>query len=102
MLSSYQKMDSLIGEVEIIVKQILKDLEIEIINSTNDGLVLKVPPFKADVTREVDVIEEILRIYGYNTVQIPSNLSTNIPSSKNIISQDIKNIVSNFLSSKFL
>ncbi len=98
---SYQKMDSLIGEVidRDIVKEILKDLEIEIINSTNDGLVLKVPPFKADVTREVDVIEEILRIYGYNTVQIPSNLSTNIPSSKNIISQDIKNIVSNFLSS---
>ena len=98
---SYQKMDSLIGEVidRVIVKEILKDLEIEIINSTNDGLILKVPPFKADVTREVDVIEEILRIYGYNTVQIPSNLSTNIPSSKNIISQDIKNIVSNFLSS---
>ena len=98
---SYQKMDSLIGEAidRDIVKEILKDLEIEIINSTNDGLILKIPPFKADVTREVDVIEDILRIYGYNTVKISSNLSTNIPSSKNIISQDIKNIVSNFLSS---
>ena len=55
------KMDALIGEVidREVVKAILTDLEIEITNTTDEGLSLLVPPFRADVQREVDVIEEI-------------------------------------------
>ena len=53
------------------IKTILASLEIKIISESDKGLELSVPPFKVDVTREVDVIEEILRIYGYNNVEIP-------------------------------
>ncbi len=57
------------------VKEILRSLEIEILNEIQNGLELRVPTFKADVTREIDVIEEILRIYGYNKVESPSKFS---------------------------
>ena len=73
-------MDAFIGEVidRKVVKTILTDLEIEIKKETKEGLSLLVPPFKADVQRGVDVIEEILRIYGFNTVAIPEKLHTSI------------------------
>lgn len=57
------------------VKEILRSLEIDILNEIQNGLELEVPTFKADVTREIDVIEEILRIYGYNKVEAPSKFS---------------------------
>ena len=50
------------------IKHILDALEIRIENETETGLSLLVPPYRVDVTREVDVIEEILRIYGYNNI----------------------------------
>mgnify|MGYP001485782660 CR=1 FL=1 len=98
---SYEKMDSLIGEVidRDVVKDILKDLEIEIIKTNDSGLSLLVPPFRADVQREVDVIEEILRIYGFNTVKVPLNLHANIPYSTKINPEQVRNIVSDLLSS---
>ena len=97
---NYTNMDSLIGEVidRDNVKNILKDLEIEIIKSTDSGLSLLVPPFRSDVKREVDVVEEVLRIYGYNTVQTPSKLNTDIVCSQLINTEDIQNIVSDLLS----
>jgi phenylalanyl-tRNA synthetase beta chain len=52
------------------IRQILTDLDITIQNETGDDWWLIVPPFKVDVTREADVIEEILRIYGYNNVAL--------------------------------
>ena len=65
---SYHNCFSLIGKEidKTIVKNIITALGIEIATEGADGLMLSVPPFKVDVTREVDVIEEILRIYGYN------------------------------------
>lgn len=56
------------------VKQILQDLEIVITGETAEGLSLEVPPFKVDVQREADVIEEVLRIYGINNVPFPENM----------------------------
>ena len=93
-------MDALIGEVidRDVVKSILKDLEIEIKKETKNGLSLLVPPFKADVQREVDVIEEILRIYGYNTVTIPSKLNTSIIQSDEVNPEQICDIVADLLS----
>lgn len=75
-LFSYQNCTRLIGK-EIPkkeIKSILESLEIKIISESNEGLELSVPPFKVDVTREADVIEEILRVYGYNNVEIPQQV----------------------------
>jgi len=97
---TYAKMDALIGEVidRGVVKTILRDLEIEITNTTDNGLSLSVPPFRADVQREVDVIEEILRIYGFNTVAIPSKLNTSITQSEGLNPEQICNTISDLLS----
>lgn len=57
------------------VKEILKALEINILNEIQNGLEISVPPYRADVTREIDVIEEILRIYGYNKIDAPQKIS---------------------------
>jgi phenylalanyl-tRNA synthetase beta chain len=97
---SYSKMDKLIGEVidREKVKAILKDLEIEIKDTNDDGLSLLVPPFRADVKREVDVIEEILRIYGFNTIEIPAGFSSTISYSQGITSEEVRNIISDLLS----
>lgn len=73
----YSKLDKILG-VKIHrekIKEILKALEINIINEIPDGLELSVPPYRADVTREIDVIEEVLRIYGYNKVEAPQKIS---------------------------
>jgi phenylalanyl-tRNA synthetase beta chain len=98
---TYKKLDSLIGEKieREAVKSILTDLEIEIVSETQTGISLKVPPFRADVQREVDVIEEVLRIYGFNTVKIPSKLNTSISHSDEVNPEKIRNITSDLLSS---
>ena len=57
------------------VKEILKSLEITILNEIPNGLEISVPAYRADVTREIDVIEEILRIYGYNKIDAPQKIS---------------------------
>lgn len=57
------------------VREILKFLDIEVLNEINNGLELSAPSCRADVTREIDVIEEILRIYGYNKVESPEKFS---------------------------
>ncbi len=73
----YSKLDQILG-VKIHrekIKEILKALEISIINEIPDGLEISVPAYRADVTREIDVIEEVLRIYGYNKVDAPQKIS---------------------------
>jgi len=58
-----------------IVFDIIKYLGIVIENEGNDGLLLAVPRYKTDVTREADVIEEVMRIYGYNNVEVSKSIS---------------------------
>jgi phenylalanyl-tRNA synthetase beta chain len=98
---TYAKMDNLIGEKidREVVKAILINLEIEISKENPDGLSLLVPPFRADVQREVDVIEEILRIYGFNTVAISAKLNTTISHADGVNPEDVRNIISDLLSS---
>ncbi|MDF9829752.1 phenylalanine--tRNA ligase subunit beta [Parabacteroides sp. PF5-6] len=77
---SYQKVNSLIGK-EIpteTVKNILDSLEIKIVSETPEGLTLHVPVYRIDVQRDVDVIEDILRIYGYNNVEFDDNVKSNL------------------------
>ena len=73
-------------------------MEIELVRETENGLSLKVPPFRADVQREVDVIEEILRIYGFNRVEIPTKLNTSISYSDDVNAEKVRNIISDLLS----
>ncbi|MDR0745229.1 MAG: phenylalanine--tRNA ligase subunit beta [Mediterranea sp.] len=76
----YQKVDSLIGKhiPAETMKRIVTSLEMKILEETNEGVTLSVPPYRVDVQRDVDVIEDILRIYGYNNVEIPATLSSSL------------------------
>ena len=77
---TYAKVNSLIGKVIPVetVKSIVTSLEMKITNETADGLTLAVPPYRVDVQRDCDVIEDILRIYGYNNVEIPTTLKSSL------------------------
>ncbi|MDR2138285.1 MAG: phenylalanine--tRNA ligase subunit beta [Tannerella sp.] len=77
---TYRKINTLIGQ-EIpagTVKRILASLEMEIVSETAEGLSLRVPVYRTDVRREVDVIEDILRIYGYNRVEVGEQLRSTL------------------------
>lgn len=64
---------------EQVVTDILKSLDFEIESITSDKVFkLKVPTYRADVTREVDVVEEVLRIYGYNNVEMPDQMRISV------------------------
>ena len=77
---AYDKVNSLIGKVIPVetIKSIVTSLEMKITNETAEGLTLAVPPYRVDVQRDCDVIEDILRIYGYNNVEIPSTLKSSL------------------------
>ncbi len=96
---SYEKCDRLIGKhIDIeIIKNILTSLGIEIEHEGHDALLLSVPPFKVDVQREEDVIEEVLRIYGYNNVEIPVTLNSSIQFAEKPDKEKIQNVVSELL-----
>jgi phenylalanyl-tRNA synthetase beta chain len=81
-----------------IIKNILQSLSISIEHEGNDALLLSVPPFKVDVQREQDVIEEVLRIYGYNNVEIPTTLRSSIQYAEKPDKEKVQNIVSDLLS----
>lgn len=94
---SYARVNTIIGKEidKATVKSILKTLEIEISAENDETLTLNIPTYRVDVLRDVDVIEDILRIYGYNNVEIgdslKSNLSYETPTDK---SYDLQNIIS--------
>lgn len=60
---------------EATIKTILAALDINILNENNGTLAIEVPSYRVDVQREVDIIEDILRIYGYDNIEIPSKFS---------------------------
>jgi phenylalanyl-tRNA synthetase beta chain len=77
---TYKKINALIGkEIPVqTVKNILSSLEMEIVAETHEGLTIHVPVYRIDVRRDVDVIEDILRIYGYNNVEISDRVSSTL------------------------
>ncbi len=94
---TYNKINTLIGKdipVET-VKSILASLEMEIVSETAEGLTIHVPVYRIDVQRDVDVIEDILRIYGYNNIEfsdsVKSNLSYKTATDR---SYDLQNLIS--------
>ena len=97
---NFNKVDKLIGEKidTDTITSILKSLDIKITKEDKDKLLLSVPPYRVDVTREEDVVEEILRIYGYNNIHIPTQLKSSIVYSDKLDEDYLQNIISDLLS----
>lgn len=76
----YEYVDKLIGKhiPAETVKSIVSSLEMKICSENNEGLELEVPAYRVDVQRPCDVVEDILRIYGYNNVEIPTTLKSSL------------------------
>ncbi|TXD68078.1 phenylalanine--tRNA ligase subunit beta [Aequorivita lipolytica] len=77
---NFEKANKLIGEdiPKETIKEILTSLEMKITNITETGLGMTIPAYRNDVTRDVDVIEEILRVYGYNNIKFTQKLNASI------------------------
>ena len=77
---SYEYVHNLVGKdipVETI-KGICESLEMKVLNETPEALTLEIPAYRVDVQRPCDVVEDILRIYGYNNVEIPTQLKSSL------------------------
>lgn len=77
---SLTRMEQLIGQriEEELVSDILRSLDIKVLSKNGDLLSLEIPLYRVDVTREADVIEEILRIYGFNAIEMGSKMNISI------------------------
>ncbi len=74
---TYRNIDRLIGKKleRSFIKETLEGLEITLQEETAEGFQVSVPPYRVDVQREVDIIEELLRLHGYNNIAFPATLS---------------------------
>lgn len=99
---TFNKINSLIGQEipEDTIKSILSSLEIRINNVTESGLGLTIPTYRVDVTREVDVIEEILRVYGYNNIDFKEKLNASVAKTSRFENYRIQDVVGSMLASK--
>lgn len=98
---TFDKIKRVIGE-EIpkeVIKKILVSLDIKVNNVTEAGLGLVIPSYRVDVQREIDVIEEILRVYGYNNIKFSQKLNATIANSSRTEEFKVQNIVANQLCS---
>ncbi len=99
---TFDKINSLVGE-EIdkgIIKSILTMLEIKVNNVSESGMGLTIPYYRVDVEREVDVIEEILRVYGYNNIKLDNKFNVSVANSSKFEDYKVQNIIANLLVSK--
>jgi phenylalanyl-tRNA synthetase beta chain len=97
---SFKNVSRLIGKIipSDEIRATLSGLGIKIISEDSEGMKLEVPAYKVDVTREVDIIEEVLRIHGYDNVEIPSqiraSLNTTIKPDKEVLQNQIAELLS--------
>ena len=82
------------------VEAILKSLEIEILETLTDGWKIAVPHYRVDVKREADVVEEVLRIYGYDKVDFPDGLKSSISIAPKPDPEKVQNQIADLLSSR--
>ena len=95
----YERIQNFIGKkigAEVIEK-ILTALQYEFVSKTAKGAVVAVPTYMIDVYRECDVVEEILRIYGYNNIELPRGMHASIMPSPSPDPEAVRNYISNFL-----
>jgi phenylalanyl-tRNA synthetase beta chain len=79
------------------IKSIILALGITVAAETAEGLALKVPAYKVDVTRECDVTEEVLRIYGYNNIEIPTKVNASLAYTSKPNKENIQNLIADML-----
>ena len=98
---NFDKTAKIIGE-EIpkdTIKKILVSLDIKINTISDAGIGLSIPPYRVDVQREIDVIEEILRVYGYNNIKFSQKLNATISNSSRTEEFKVQNVIANQLCS---
>lgn len=98
---NFAKTAKLIGQElsKEIIKKILASLDIKVNSVTDAGLGLTIPAYRVDVQREIDVIEEILRVYGYNNINFTKKLNATVSNSARTEDYKIQNIIGNQLNS---
>lgn len=79
------------------IKEIITALGISVAKETAEGLDLLVPAYKVDVTRECDITEEVLRIYGYDNIEIPSKVNASLAYTVKPNKENIQNLVADML-----
>ncbi|GMN04956.1 phenylalanine--tRNA ligase subunit beta [Croceitalea sp. MTPC5] len=99
---TFEKVNRLVGENidHDTIKSILASLEIKVNNVTESGLGLTIPSYRTDVLREVDVIEEILRVYGYNKIGFNEKFTASVASTSRFENHRLQNIVGDLLASQ--
>ena len=83
-----------------IIKNILASLEIKVNSVSEAGLGLVIPSYRVDVQREIDVIEEILRVYGYNNIKFSEKLNATVSNAPRTEDYKVQNIIANQLNSQ--
>jgi phenylalanyl-tRNA synthetase beta chain len=99
---NFKKVAKIIGQ-EIpkdTIKKILVSLDIKVNSVTDSGLGLTIPAYRVDVQREIDVIEEILRVYGYNNIKFSNKVNATMANSPRTEDYKIQNVVANQLNSQ--
>ena len=99
---TFDKINKVIGEElkKETIKNILTSLEIKVTSMTDSGLGLTIPAYRVDVQRDIDVIEEILRVYGYNSIGFNTKVSATIANSTRTEEYKVQNIISDQLCSQ--
>ena len=92
---TFDKINNLIGQnlSKETVKSILASLEIKVNNVTETGMGLTIPSYRVDVKRESDVIEEILRVYGYNNVEFGEKINASVANSSKFEDYKLQNLI---------
>jgi phenylalanyl-tRNA synthetase beta chain len=98
---NFEKTAKLIGQElpKETIKKILASLDIKVNSASDAGLGLIIPSYRVDVQREVDVIEEILRVYGYNNIQFTKKLNATVANSARTEDYKVQNIIATQLNS---
>lgn len=99
---SFERLDALVGKKipEQTVREILAALEVKIEAEKDGVLSVAVPPYRVDVQREADLIEDILRIYGYNNVEIPEHVNSTLSYVQKPDKPRLVNLASDFLTDR--
>lgn len=99
---TFDKIDKLIGQKipQDTIKSILASLDIKVKNVTETGLGLSIPSYRVDVKREVDVIEEILRVYGYNNIAFKTKLNASIAKTSKFEDHKLQDQIGNMLAAQ--